>query len=104
MDEDFIDQEELDVRYRELVDSFIDQANDFSDNNSIENVGMAILFAAARFNAFVVSQHAQNKESFQSDLPKARKFFLQQYRQMLNENLDDYQQVYEKYAHLAKPN
>ncbi len=104
MDDDFIDQDELDVRYRELVDSFIDQANDLSDNNSIENVGMAILFAASRFNAYVVSQHAQSKDAYVSDLPKARDFFRKQYRQMLDENLEDYQSVFEKYSKFTKPN
>jgi hypothetical protein len=102
VDDDLIDQEELDVRYRELVDSFIDHANELSGHNSIENVGMAMLFAAARFNAYVVSQHADNKEAFKADLPRAREFFIQQYQEMLEENLEDYGAVYEKYAHLTR--
>ncbi len=101
-DEDLIDDEELDARYRELVDSFIDQANEFSEHNSIENVGMAILFAASRFNAFIVSQHAETKDAYQSDLPKARKFYRGQYRKMLDENLDDYKRIYDKYAKFTK--
>ena len=53
--EDVISDEELDKRYRELIDSFIDHANELSAHNSIENVGLALLFAASRFNAYVVS-------------------------------------------------
>ena len=102
MDDDLIGQEELDARYRELVDSFVDHANELSGHNSIENVGMAMLFAAARFNAYVVSQHADNKEAFKADLPRAREFFIQQYQEMLEENLEDYGEVYEKYAHLTR--
>lgn len=103
MDEELVDDDELDARYRELVDSFIDQANEFSEHNSIENVGMALLFAASRFNAYVVSQHAETKDAYQSDLPKARDFFRKQYREMLDENLEEYERVFEKYAKFTKP-
>lgn len=103
MDEELVDDDELDARYRELVDSFIDQANEFSEHNSIENVGMALLFAASRFNAYVVSQHAETKDAYQSDLPKARDFFRKQYREMLDENLEEYERVFEMYAKFTKP-
>ena len=102
-DDEVFDDEELDARYREIVDAFIDQANELSGHNSIENVGMALLYAAARFNAFVVSQHADSEESYDLDLPGAREFFLGQYRQMLDENLEDYRRVYRKYGQFRKP-
>jgi len=94
---DAVNEEELDAQYRKMIDSFIDQANNLAENNSPENVGMALLFAASRFNAYVVSQHAENLENFENDLDKARSFFSAQYREMLDENLDDYKKVYDKY-------
>ena len=99
---DNINDEELDRRYREIVDVFIDQANELSGHNSIENVGMALLFAASRFNAYVVSQHADSQQSFETDIPKAKSFFGGQYMQMLEENLDDYKQVYNRYHQFTK--
>jgi hypothetical protein len=102
MTDDTIDDDELDAAYRRMVDLFIDQANQLAEDDSPENVGMAMLFAASRFNAHVVSQHAQTLEDYERDLPKAREFFLTQYQQMLDENLEDYKQVYSKYAHLLK--
>ena len=102
MTDDTIDDDELDTAYRRMVDMFIDQANQLAEDDSPENVGMAMLFAASRFNAHVVSQHAQTLEDYERDLPKAREFFLTQYQQMLDENLEDYKQVYSKYAHLLK--
>ena len=102
-DDEVFDDEELDARFREIVDSFIDQANDLAGHNSIENVGMALLYAAARFNAYVVSQHADSEQDYLADLPRAREFFLKQYREMLEENLDDYQRVYQKYGQFRKP-
>ena len=102
-DEEVLDDEELDARYREIIDAFIDQANELAGHNSIENVGMAMLYAASRFNAFVVSEHASSEEAYAADVPKARAFFRSQYQQMLDENLADYQQVFQKYGHLRKP-
>ena len=97
-----ISDDELDAVYRRMVDMFIDRANELAEDNSPENVGMALLFAASRFNAHVVSQHAQTLEDYERDLPKARDFFEQQYQQMLEENLEDYKEVYSKYANLVR--
>lgn len=98
-----ISDDEVDVLYRQMVDSFIDRANELADQNSSENVGMALLFAASRFNAFVVSQHAENIEDYERDLVKAQKFFLSQYREMLTENLEDYKKSYQKYYKFTRP-
>ena len=97
-----LSDEELDEIYRRMVDMFIDHANEFAESESQENVGMALLYAAARYNAFVVSQHANTLEDYERDLPRAREFFRGQYQQMLDENIEDYKQVYTKYAHLIK--
>jgi len=102
MTDDTVSEEELDAQYRQLIDSFIDQANTLAENNSPENVGMALLFAASRFNAYVVSQHAENIEKYESDLDKARSFFSSQYLEMLDENLDDYKRVYDKYFQFTR--
>jgi len=95
-----LSDEELDEIYRRMVDMFIDRANEFADSQSKENVSMALLYAASRFNAFVVSQHAETLEDYERDLAKAREFFQAQYLQMFDENIEDYKQVYTKHAHL----
>ena len=102
MADEMISDAELDDIFRTTIDAFIDQANLFTDSNSKENVGLALLYAAARFNAYVVSQHAETLDDFESDLPKARAFFQQQYTEMLDENLADYRKQYTRYSHLVK--
>ena len=97
-----ISDEELDEVYRGMVDIFIDRANELAETNSPENVGMALLYAASRFNAHVVSQHAETLEDYERDLTRAQEFFVNQYQNMLDENLEDYRQVYTRYAHLLK--
>jgi phosphate uptake regulator len=100
--QDSISEDEVDVLYRQMIDSFIDRANELADHNSPENVSMALLFAASRFNAFVVSQHAENIDAYEKDLVKAQDFFMAQYREMLNENLEDYKKVYARYHKFTK--
>ena len=78
MTQDSISEDEVDLLYREMIDSFIDRANELTDQSSPENVGMALLFAASRFNAFVVSQHAENIDDYEKALIKARYFFSSQ--------------------------
>ena len=102
MADETLSDEELDEIYRAMVDSFIDRANEFAETNSKENVGMAILYAASRFNAHVVSQHAESPESYEKDLPRAREFFCNQYETMLDENLEDYKSVFSKYANFVR--
>ena len=103
MTQDSISEDEVDFLYREMIDSFIDRANELTDQSSPENVSMALLFAASRFNAFVVSQHAENIDDYEKDLVKAQEFFRTQYREMLDQNLEDYKKVYTKYHKFTRP-
>jgi len=84
------------IEFRRVADKFIDQANERLETVEKENVGMALLFAAARFNAFVVASHSPTLDKYEDDREKAVDFFMSTYRQMLNENLDDYRRAYKE--------
>ena len=45
MAEKTLSDDEVDVIYRQMIDSFIDRANELADQNSAENVGMALLLS-----------------------------------------------------------
>jgi hypothetical protein len=107
MADETISDDELDEIYRRMVDMFIDRANEMAETNSPENVGMALLYAASRYNAHVVSSHAETLEDYERDIPKAREFFHAeffhaQYEQMLDENLEDYKLNYTKYSNFIR--
>ena len=102
MADESITDDELDEIYRRMVDMFIDRANELAETNSPENVGMALLYAASRFNAHVVSHHAQSLEDYERDIHKAREFFHAQYQQMFDENLEDYKLTYTKYSNFIR--
>lgn len=98
-------EEDPDVEFRKMADAFIDVANKQIKGDNREIVGMAILYAAARFNSFVAASHAPDLKKFDVDRNKAFEFFVGKYREMLNENLDDYRKLYDesmKYSHLMK--
>lgn len=86
--------EELDSHFRDLVDLFIDQGNELAKTSNAENVGLALLHAASRYNAFVVSSHAQTLAQYEKDMEGAKAYFEAEYHDMLNENFEDYKQVY----------
>jgi dienelactone hydrolase len=98
MSDDDKDQAAIDREFRLVVDRFIHLANEQLDTVKREHVSLALLYAAARFNSFIVSTHAPSKEKFEEDRPAAFKFFTGEYHRMLEENLDDYQRVYDARA------
>jgi hypothetical protein len=86
---------DTDLEFRRMADAFIDQANACIETSAKENVGMALLYAASRFNAFVVASHAPSIQKYDQDRDKAIQFFSAEYVRMLEENLDDYKRIYE---------
>jgi hypothetical protein len=89
------DREEIDREFRQVVDRFIHLANEQIETVQREHVSLAMLYAAARFNSFIVSTHAPSQAKFRADRKAAFEFFTKEYRRMLEENLDDYERVYE---------
>jgi hypothetical protein len=103
MSDDVREQEEIDREFRMVVDRFIKLANEQIESVKREHVSLAMLYAAARFNAFIVASHAPDVEKFRADKQKAFEFFCSEYHRMLTENLDDYAKAYAQ-AGRAAPN
>lgn len=95
MAEQEMTDEQLDEHFRQLVDIFIDQANGLVKSSTPENISLALLHAASRFNAHVVSTHAPTLADYNKDYYKARDFFINQYEEMLEQNMSDYKKIYD---------
>ncbi len=95
--------EQTEREFRETADTFIKLANEHIESQSKENVGMALLYAASRFNAFVVAAHNDNLKDFEGDHDRAIGFFMVEYLRMLQENLDDYKRAYKDQQEAADP-
>ena len=91
-------ENQTDEKFYERVDTLIALANGYVKaevhpaftNNSF-------MFAASRFNAWVSAAGYENVKDFANEKEKILDFFTEQYKLMLNENLDDYIKNFDSY-------
>ena len=87
-----------DKEFWDLADSFIQLANTHLDKVKPSRVSASALFAAARFNAFVIAAATESKEQLIAEKEAAIAYFLNQYESMLRENLDEHLTRYEQHS------
>jgi len=85
-----------DKQFWELADSFIQLANTHLNEAKPSKVSASALFAAARFNAFVITVSASSKEQLIAEKEAAIAYFLEQYETMLSENIDEHLARYDQ--------
>jgi len=85
-----------DKQFWTLADSFIQLANTHLDEAKPSKVSASALFAAARFNAFVITAATESKEQLIAEKESAIAYFLDQYEKMLRENLDEHLARYDQ--------
>jgi hypothetical protein len=79
------------------VNALINLSNDQCDSADPNEVGASTMFAAARFNAFILARATGNPENMKLERERALEYFTDQFRRMMAENLDDFIQNHEKY-------
>ena len=77
-----------DQEFWDIADSFIHLANEHVGKASSGKVSSALLYAAARFNAFIVA--SADDADLENEKELAVDYFSGEYKKMLSENLDDY--------------
>lgn len=87
-----------DKQFWELTDSFIQLANTHLNEVKPSKVSASALFAASRFNAFVITASASSKELLIAEKEAAIAYFLEQYETMLRENLDEHLARYDQHT------
>ena len=90
-------KEERDEEFWKLADEFINFANDKCNDHRNGKVSTTMIFAAARFNAFMFASMAKDLEEFNKDRDMAIEYFSNQYKDAFIENIDDYQKNYGDY-------
>ena len=80
------------------ADQVIALANEQVKDSTIGKVSSSLLYAAARFNAFNVASSADDVEEMKRDKEEAIRYFTEQYKNMLIENIDDYIENFKKYT------
>jgi hypothetical protein len=69
-----------------MADKFIDLANEFTKTEPKDRIGAAMMFAAARYNAFEAFSKSTNLARDKED---AINWYTREYKRMLEANIDD---------------
>lgn len=84
-----------DREFYDLADAHIQVANTHMERVKPSKASAAALFAAARFNAFVIQAASANKGEMLAQKEAAVAYFLHEYETYLRENIDEHLKRYE---------
>lgn len=88
---------DTDDKFYDRADEFIHLANKQCHDIKRGRVSASFLYAAARFNAWVSATGFDNGSDMSDKRSEMIDYFVEQYREMLKENLDDYIRNFGKY-------
>lgn len=91
----------LDPKFYERADAHIHHSNAQMADINAGKVSASMMYATARFNAYVSWIGCPDSEDIDASREEIIRFFVEQYRAMLEGNLDDYIQNFDRY--LATP-
>ncbi|WP_334255103.1 DUF3144 domain-containing protein [Mannheimia indoligenes] len=92
-----ITDKQIDPTFYQRADGFINIANAHLQNIAPTQVSNAMLFACARFNAYVAASKAEYKQQLADSREEVIQYFVEQYKEMLTANLDEYIHHFERY-------
>jgi len=90
-------EKEFDKQFWQRADQFINLANQQSQEVSPGEVSASMLFAAARYNAFIAAATAKNIDELKKNKEEAIRYFANQYYEMFTENIEDWIENYQKH-------
>jgi hypothetical protein len=82
--------QETDEVFFNRADAHINLANEQAKSSDPGRAAASMTFAAARFTAWLVSLRYQSAEKMRANREDALKHFVEQYKQMLNDNIEDH--------------
>jgi hypothetical protein len=85
------------AKFWDIADSFIHLANENCKGADRGQVCAAMMYAAARFNAFTASVDAPDDATFKTELDPAITYFRSEFEKMLRENFRDYSENFKSY-------
>jgi hypothetical protein len=86
-----------DPKFFERADAHIDLSNEQMSDASRGKVSASMMYAAARFNAWVSAKGFESAAEMTEAKAETVEYFVAEYRKMLEENLDDYIKKFEQY-------
>jgi hypothetical protein len=87
----------VDDKFYERADAHIHLSNEQLEDIDRVRASASMMYATARFNAWVSARGFGTKEEMAASREETIDYFLNEYRLMLEENLDDYVEHFAKY-------
>ena len=91
-----------DEKFFNRADAHIQLANEQLADAVRGNVSGSLMFAAARYNAWVSATDLQSSKELQNKKEALMDYFLSQYKSMLEHNFDNYIAHYDDYMKAVK--
>ena len=88
---------DVDKEFFERADAYITVANEQAAEVNRGKVSASMMFATARFNAWVSASGVDSGDELASVKEEAMEYFVSEYRKMLDENLDEYIEHFDDY-------
>lgn len=88
---------DADKAFYDRADAHIDLSNTQTADADRGSVSASMMFATARFNAWLSASSFQSGEQMAEKRGEAINYFVAQYKMMLQENLDEYINNFERY-------
>jgi len=89
-------ESDADRHFRKMADRFIDTANRQINDTEPATINSAFLYGASRFTAFVTVQKTGTLERFDEMHDEAVKYYTEEFKNMLIQNLGHYRVALEK--------
>jgi len=86
-----------DTAFLPRANAIVNLANDQCDTNHPNEVGASTMYAAARFNAFLLAKTTGSAENMTLEKERALDYFTDQFRKMMADNLDDFINHFDTY-------
>ena len=88
---------EVDEQFYSRADAHIHLSNKQCGEIGMGKVSASMMYATARFNAWVSACGSKSEQEINKAKAETIEYFVEQYRKMLEENLDDYIEHFGKY-------
>jgi hypothetical protein len=93
---------DIDEKFFERADAHIHLSNDQLKNITPGKVSASMMYATSRFNTWWTACGFSSASDMAARRDENIEYFMQQYRMMLEENMDDYIENFDKYMAAGK--
>lgn len=94
---------DADRDFYDRADEHLRVASDHLNEVSQGKVSASLMYACARFNAWISASHRRTPAELKSVYGETIEYFVAEYRKMLVKNLDDYVDNFQQYKEPSKP-